>query len=432
MSRVSLLAGAALGLLPIAAAAADLPVRTAPPAPMAPVFVQVDRWTGFYAGVGVGLNWRSSRSHIEYGQGDPGFRGDVFGGPAFFHAQGMYRDLIDGVDANVERSRTGFLLDQNQHWDGDRFDRRRSGFVGTLALGYNVQLGTLVLGVEGDVSWTGARRHGDDWRDTQAGAYRVFFPRAHNGMDPPYNGDFMEPDLPPPPSNGLGNLRRYEELGYICTQNPPPPENKFTCEWPKPPGPPTPPPPFLPGTEFVGSYTVATGLNVDSRTSWVSTLRARAGVAAGPFLLYGTGGLAFGETNMTISGFADERFREVVRIEGHAERQTNVRNTYTTWNASRSRNAVGWALGAGAEWALSDNWSVKGEYVYYHLGTTRLTANGVSTTTGTGIDGAIVTNAAPITIRQKFDGHIVRVGLNYRFAAPVRSAAVYAPVVARN
>lgn len=56
-----------LALLPVGAIAADLPVRSAAPAP-APVMVAAANWSGFYIGGNVGYAWTdSSFTHLETG-----------------------------------------------------------------------------------------------------------------------------------------------------------------------------------------------------------------------------------------------------------------------------------------------------------------------------------------------------------------------------
>src|SRR5918994_232195 len=108
MMKKFLLSATALVALPAAAAAADLPVRTAPPAPIvaAPLFT----WTGFYAGVNAGWGWRNSdRETVVIGGAVPG---------------------------------TLFFPD-----NGD------GGFTGGGQIGYNYQIGSFVIGLETDIQW---------------------------------------------------------------------------------------------------------------------------------------------------------------------------------------------------------------------------------------------------------------------------------------
>src|SRR6204780_3223372 len=82
---------------------------------------------------------------------------------------------------------------------------------------------------------------------------------------------------------------------------------------------------------------------------WFGTVRGRVGYAFGNVLLYGTGGLAFGELR-------GETF-------GLAESHTNA----------------GWTLGLGVEVGLTQNWSAKIEYLYVDLSdSTFTTITGVS------------------------------------------------------
>jgi outer membrane immunogenic protein len=76
-----------------------------------------------------------------------------------------------------------------------------------------------------------------------------------------------------------------------------------------------------------------------------------------------------------------------------------------------SETKVGWAAGGGLEYALSRNWSVKGEYLYIDLGKVSSTADS-DTAPGFGLT---VNSASRATL------HTVRAGLNYKFdwAGPV-------------
>lgn len=130
-----------------------------------------------------------------------------------------------------------------------------------------------------------------------------------------------------------------------------------------------------------GIVTTATG---SSRLDWLGTLRGRAGVAFDRVLIYGTAGLAFGapENRLTISN-----------------------GGVVTHFGSKDETKVGWTIGGGLEYAILDNVTLRGEYLYYDLGRSNVTA--------------LPTAAGPAgtsnTARFENDGHIARIGLNYRF-----------------
>lgn len=114
------------------------------------------------------------------------------------------------------------------------------------------------------------------------------------------------------------------------------------------------------------TYTVTQGV----KTSWMATLRARAGLAtSGGWLVYGTGGLAVANVKAT------HRFNDTYTAAPGALE-----------NGSTSKTKAGWTLGVGAEKALADGWSVRGEYLYADFGKMESTANltnpvyGLSTT----------------------------------------------------
>jgi outer membrane immunogenic protein len=79
----------------------------------------------------------------------------------------------------------------------------------------------------------------------------------------------------------------------------------------------------------------------------------------------------------------------------------------STWTGSKNATRVGWTAGAGVEYALDRNWSVKAEYLYYDLGRTTVLAPLVAGAgAGAGVSGAT---------RAQNNGNIVRAGINYRF-----------------
>jgi outer membrane immunogenic protein len=121
---------------------------------------------------------------------------------------------------------------------------------------------------------------------------------------------------------------------------------------------------------------------------WLGTLRGRVGYAAGGLLIYGTGGLAYGQVSMNGSATLDGSF-------------TGNQGSTAIWSNNGTR--VGWTLGAGVEGALFGNWTVKIEYLHVDLGS-------VATTFAT--DGF----SGQGSINSRITDDIVRLGLNYKFS----------------
>jgi len=149
----------------------------------------------------------------------------------------------------------------------------------------------------------------------------------------------------------------------------------------------------------VTATNIVTFGNRSSRLDYLGTVRGRLGWLFTPTLLvYGTGGLAYGGVSTNASFVTTEigfPFNSIA-------------------NASFSDTRVGWTAGGGLEWMFWPNWSAKVEYLYYDLGTVASNAVAVEPTT--------VDWAYSLTSRQRFNGNMVRAGLNYHFnwgAAPI-------------
>jgi outer membrane immunogenic protein len=141
----------------------------------------------------------------------------------------------------------------------------------------------------------------------------------------------------------------------------------------------------------------------------LGTVRGRLGWLYSPALLiYGTGGLAYGgvkgATNVgsTLTGYAPGSL---------------LVNPGT--GASFSDTRVGWTAGAGFEWKATTQWSVKLEYLYYDLGTVTTNAQLVDPLIGFPVPNYFINNVQTTT---RFNGNIVRVGLNYKldWGVPLR------------
>lgn len=142
------------------------------------------------------------------------------------------------------------------------------------------------------------------------------------------------------------------------------------------------------------SSTVGAGSSgsVSSQIDWFGTLRGRIGFAFDRVLVYGTGGLAFGQAEVSGRWVSN----------GVALGAVAIPTTIAAGSTTETR--FGWTLGAGVEWAFAPNISIKGEYLYVDLGRTDLTLGG-----GIGPVPFIVSQ------RHDLDFHVVRLGVNVRF-----------------
>ena len=137
-------------------------------------------------------------------------------------------------------------------------------------------------------------------------------------------------------------------------------------------------------------------LTVSGGTEQLYSIRSRVGVAVDRLLLFGTAGLAVGHVDLHSS--AAFEYTDSGYGPGSA-----------AWEGSRSGWQFGYITGLGAEYALTDNLSVKLEGLYYDLGTANLTATGTGTYTTN--DVAV----APYEAEMHVGGTIVRGGVNFRF-----------------
>jgi len=145
---------------------------------------------------------------------------------------------------------------------------------------------------------------------------------------------------------------------------------------------------------------VGTGMSTANyKLPWFGTLRGRLGFSpASRWLVYATGGLAVGQVNESLSG----------GVVGGAP-GTSVGSSNTT--------RAGFVVGGGVESALTNDWSLKLEYLYMDFGTVGLTAAGAPITTATFNGPRIETIAISTTtagLSTKITDNIIRLGLNYR------------------
>ena len=133
-----------------------------------------------------------------------------------------------------------------------------------------------------------------------------------------------------------------------------------------------------------GSFVTVSTTKVQQQ--WLGTVRARAGFAVDRFLVYATGGLAYGSTKVS-----------------------TISNDYTTtgtlidsWTGQKTSTDAGYVVGAGLEYAFTNNWLLRAEYLYYNLG--KASANAT-------LSGSDLFTKVSTTI----DGNIVRAAISYKF-----------------
>lgn len=125
------------------------------------------------------------------------------------------------------------------------------------------------------------------------------------------------------------------------------------------------------------------------KATFLATVRGRAGVAFDRGLIYVTGGAAFGELKTTDTFGFPAAFLDATSATTHR---------------------TGWTVGAGTEYAFTNNWSVKAEYLYVDLGTVNI---------GLACTAAPCVAVNDSVVHHRYTENIGRIGLNYRFGGPV-------------
>ncbi|GJD36187.1 outer membrane protein [Methylobacterium aerolatum] len=159
----------------------------------------------------------------------------------------------------------------------------------------------------------------------------------------------------------------------------------------------------IPGGTFSDTFTYSQKDQLD----FLGTVRGRIGYAFDRVLIFGTGGLAYG--NVNYRGQFTDAYSWSSGISGY----TNI--------SSKSNNIqVGYAYGGGIEYAIpTDSFlnvfkasavTVKAEYLHYDLGSRKIA--GVFSTGG----DVPSSNSSSVT-KLTTNGDIFRAGLNYKFGS---------------
>jgi len=242
----------------------------------------------------------------------------------------------------------------------------QQGFIGGAQIGYNYQFGRFVVGLETDIQGSAIRGSG---RYGGAGSDAYFLGLRHvPGKD---DGDNITPF----------NIANQNHLG---------------------------------------------GGSIESGVDWLGTVRARVGYTVMPTLMvYGTGGLAYGGVwaRQQFTSNATSSLGSAGWLGPFAG--LPVFNQTLVGAGRIDQTQIGWTAGAGAEWMIDTAWSLKGEALYYDLGSVTMNGSGaaapaINLAGFVGPVGVAVPGAGPLSVgtqsRVSFDGVIARVGVNRRFS----------------
>lgn len=150
-------------------------------------------------------------------------------------------------------------------------------------------------------------------------------------------------------------------------------------------------------TPIPGFGTNSSEITATRDLRYFGTFRGRLGFLATPtFLLYGTGGLAYGGVDLTT---------DVIQ-----SRVPRPFDTPISGGANSSDTRFGWTAGLGAEWMFLPNWSAKVEYLHYDLGQ----ASNEFDVSHSNAQALIFVNN--VRTEATISGDIVRAGVNYHFS----------------
>jgi outer membrane immunogenic protein len=141
---------------------------------------------------------------------------------------------------------------------------------------------------------------------------------------------------------------------------------------------------------------------VTNNNHWLGSLRGRVGYAWDHVMLYATGGVAFRDSGNTVSV-----------VPGPVPGAIGNFNGAPGGVAGFNNNQVGYAVGVGGEWMISQNWILRAEYLHYGFQGSSGTLPIVGDTCTGAANCSFVVNTSDRNI------DTARVGIAYKFGGPV-------------
>jgi outer membrane immunogenic protein len=321
-------------------------------APPAFVPIPVFTWTGFYVGVNAGYAWNNNDDDC-----------GAFGG--FGCGGGLTVDtpaFLIGSTAPVVPVGGGFF------GFGDNGNNGRDGFTGGAQIGFNYQFtpgAGFVIGFEADIQWLGS----DD---------------NNNGF---FGGSSLFQAVPTAAvTQGIGSgIALGTGAPGIGANNV-----------------------FLFGNGF--------GNNRGNENDWWATARVRVGYAFDRTLIYATGGVAFTDSNNDkCDGFGGCGFVGAPALGFFTPAGLAAAAVVAPVAFSRrDNNNVGWVLGAGVEYAFTNNLTVKLEGLWINLDRDN-NDNFGNNIVGVSNNGAPIRSSFVGSRNDEDEWFVARIGVNYKF-----------------
>ncbi len=254
---------------------------------------------------------------------------------------------------------------------------RATSFIGGAQVGYNLQFGQFVLGVEGDFSGMRSRQTLEN-----AGASGTIITTNTTAAGTTVSGA----------STTTSTTAAGTALSGTSTTTSPTAAGSALS------GTSTTTSTVAAGTALSGTSTATGGTTtggtlstrLDIKSDWSASVRARGGIAWGSWLFYATGGAAFTDVNLS-SGIIVE----------------TSSGSFGT-DARSSKSYTGYTVGVGGEYSFTDYLSVGVEYRYSDYGRESFTAaiaNATfNTTTSVGLTSQQVTGRLNIRFGSLFGG----------------------------
>ena len=134
---------------------------------------------------------------------------------------------------------------------------------------------------------------------------------------------------------------------------------------------------------------------------WVSTLRGRIGYATPSWLIFGSAGIAFGGVTASTSQLVRQASTSCYTYS-YTSSPCYVYTNTSTNAGGMSSTLIGYAASIGAEYAITENLFLRGEFLYFNLGSMKFPIS--------------VTNAAAAaTMSVNVSASALRSGLLYKF-----------------